>query len=61
MSSPNYSAMGRNQLLAYCEELRTLIMRAAPLHWASTGDMKDAGDWENEAYSLLHAHDKDGT
>lgn len=60
MSTP-YSGMGRHLLIEYCEELRTQIMKAAPLHWAATGDMKDAGDWEREAVALLNKHNKEQT
>lgn len=61
MSEPRlYNGMGRNLLTAYCEELRTLIVKAAPLHWASTGDIKDAGEWECEALDLLNKHNKKG-
>lgn len=51
--APDYTAMGRNDLIAYCRQLRAVLLSANPLDWASGGDMGLARAWELRAVRAL--------
>lgn len=54
--SPNYDAMTREQIIAYCDRLREAIMHANPLGLVHSGDFDAAAQWEREAVQALYSH-----
>jgi len=48
--------MGRDQLIAYCERLRRVLLDAHPTDWAWLNDQEQAEAWEKEASAALESH-----
>jgi len=58
VSGPDYSAMSHEQLAAYCDSLRRVILDALPESWAFLGDVSQAREWQDEARALANAHNR---
>jgi len=54
MGEIDYTRMGRQDLIAYCERLRVIIALSAPVTWAATRDVEGAATWERQAARALH-------